>query len=124
MATPRILFFVKEMPNNKLPIVSANNGVVEFMMPDNALSIFVPATQNIIEGMRLPNKPNKGTNTNFSLGSDNDFKLIIINGIKAKKAMLMRNAATSSGEKTLNPFLIKKNEKPQIVDNPANISQS
>lgn len=124
MATPRILFFVKEMPNNKLPIVSANNGVVEFMMPDNALSIFVPATQNIIEGMRLPNKPNKGTNTNFSLGSDKDFKLIIINGIKAKKAMLMRNAATSSGEKTLNPFLIKKNEKPQIVDNPANISQS
>ena len=47
-----------------------------------------------------------------------------MNGINVKNAITILNAATSTGEKTSNPFLIKKKENPQIMDKPKKTNQS
>lgn len=46
-----------------------NNGDNEFKLPARALSIFVSAMQNKIEGMKLPRKPVNIIYHTISLGS-------------------------------------------------------
>lgn len=122
--TPIILFLLNGTLKKKLPKNNAKIGVVEFCMPTMALSILVSATQKQMAGNILPNNPKSGTYFIFCFSIFSCFLLKKINGINAKNAKLILNAATWKGLNASNPFLIKKNENPQMIDKPKNVIQS
>ncbi|MFM1914154.1 MAG: hypothetical protein RIR51_2007, partial [Bacteroidota bacterium] len=54
---PQVCFEVTFLEKNKIPNIKVNKGVNAFNMPDRAEGKYLPAMENNMDGIKLPDNP-------------------------------------------------------------------
>ena len=101
-------------PNSSIPKTNASSGTLEFKIPTTALSISVSAKAKRNTGIPVPS--NAEIPIHFHSNFFMVFKVFHPKRSKTNAENKIRRAPSCRGSKPTNPFLIRINELPQMMD--------